>query len=484
MSGGHVQTYEKFYIGGEWVVPSSGATLDVISPFTEERIATVPEGGPEDVNRAVVAARRAFDAGPWPHMAPAERADLMAAVSAVLQRRNEDVATTITREMGCPIGWSRMGQALASTMVLDTYVGLARELTVEETRSGLLGPVVVRQEPVGVAGAIVPWNFPLFTIMLKLAPALAAGCTMVIKPAPATPLDAYMLAEACEEAGLPPGVVNVVPATNDAAEYLVRHPDVDMIGFTGSTAVGRRIGAICGEQLKRVTLELGGKSAAIVLDDADFDKVVPDIVPAGIFNTGQACGAQSRILVSKRRYAECVEALTAVVAAMKVGDPLDDATTVGPLVSSRQRERVEGYLEAGRDGGARVTTGGGRPRGLDRGWFVEPTLFADVDNQMKIAREEIFGPVLVAIPYEDEDDAVRIANDSDYGLSGSVWTSDTEHGLAVARRVRTGTYNVNGFTIDFGAPFGGYKCSGIGRELGPEGLREYIEHKSIAIFGG
>jgi len=479
-----MQTYDKLYIGGEWIAPSSSATLDVISPFTEERFAMVPEGGVEDIDRAVAAARHAFDEGPWPHLAPGERAEMMAAVSAVLQRRNEDVATAITREMGCPIGWSRMGQALAATMVLDTYVGLARELTVEETRTGLLGPVVVRQEPVGVAGAIVPWNFPLFTIMLKLAPALAAGCTMVVKPAPATPLDAYMLAEACEEAGLPPGVVNVVPASNDAAEHLVRHAGVDMIGFTGSTAVGRRIGGICGEQLKRVTLELGGKSAAIVLDDADLDKVVPDIVPAGIFNTGQACGAQSRILVPKRRYAECVEALTAVVAAMPVGDPLDDTTTVGPLVSARQRERVEGYIKIGRDEGARLTTGGGRPRGLDRGWFVEPTLFADVDNQMRIAREEIFGPVLVAIPYEDENDAVGIANDSDYGLSGSVWTSDIEHGLAVARRVRTGTYNVNGFTIDFGAPFGGYKCSGVGRELGPEGLREYIEHKSIAIFGG
>jgi betaine-aldehyde dehydrogenase len=478
-----MQAYDTLYIGGEWIAPSTSATLEVISPFTEECIATVPEGREADVDRAVAAARRAFDDGPWPRMAPAERADQMAALSAVLARRHEEIATAISTEMGCPIAWSRMGQALAAIMVLDTYVGLARALVVEETRPGMLGPVVVRQEPAGVAGAIVPWNFPLFIIMLKLGPALAAGCTIVIKPAPGTPLDAYILAEACHEVGLPPGVVNVVPAENAASEHLVRHPDVDMIGFTGSTAVGRRIGALCGEQLKRVTLELGGKSAAIVLDDADLATVAPNLVPAGILNTGQACGAQTRILVPQRRYAECVDALTAAVAAMVVGDPLDDATTAGPLVSARQRERVEGYIKIGRDEGARIATGGGRPKGLDRGWFVEPTLFADVDNRMRIAREEIFGPVLAVIPYEDEADAVRIANDSDYGLSGSVWTADAARGLAVARQVRTGTYNVNGFTIDFGAPFGGYKCSGIGRELGPEGLREYIEPKSIALFG-
>jgi betaine-aldehyde dehydrogenase len=358
---------------------------------------------------------------------------------------------------------------------------LARRYPFEEVRAGMLGPALVRREPVGVAAAIIPWNVPLFTAMLKLGPALAAGCTVVLKPAPETPLDAVLLAEALTEAEIPAGVVNIVPAGREVGEYLVRHAGIDKVSFTGSTAAGRRIASICGEQLKRVTLELGGKSAAIILDDADLDATVAGLLPAIIMNNGQACVAQTRVLASRRRYAEVAAALAAAFAALPVGDPADPTTMCGPLVSARQRDRVEGYIKIGRDEGAKVACGGGRPARFAKGWYVEPTVFVDVKNTMRIAREEIFGPVLAVIPYEDEADALRIANDSDYGLSGSVWTADADHGLEVARHVRTGTYTVNGFAMEFGAPFGGFKCSGVGRELGPEGLEAYLEAKQINL---
>ena len=477
------KSYEAFYVGGVWVRPSSGETIQVVNPATEEPCATVPAGKAADINRAVAAARAAFDRGPWPRLTAAERIEWMRKLSQGLAARMPDVAMAITEAMGCPLMTSQLMQALPATMVLDKYAEVAASFPFESERPGLMGKVIVRHEPVGVCGLIVPWNFPLAIIAFKLGAALAAGCTTVIKPAPETPLDAYILAEVCDEIGFPAGVINVVPAQRDDSEHLVRHPDVDKISFTGNSAVGRRIASICGEQLKRCTLELGGKSAAIVLDDADPAVVVGGLVPNGILNAGQACGAQTRILVPRARYAEWVDALGAFVGAMPTGDPMDSGTMVGPLVAERQRTRVEGYIAAGKQEGARLVVGGGRPSGLPRGWYVEPTLFADVRNDMTIAREEIFGPVLVAIPYDDQDDAIRIANDSQYGLSGSVWTADTARGYEVATKVRTGTYNVNGFIIDFGAPFGGYKASGIGREFGPEGIACYTELKSIAFFG-
>src|SRR6185503_14325956 len=398
-----------------------------------------------------------------------------------LQSRADAMAVTITQEMGCPISFSHMGQVMATNMVLDYYTRLAREYPFEQIRPGMLGPCLVRREPVGVAGCIVPWNVPFFVTILKLGPALAAGATVVLKPAPETPLDAVLLADAIRAAGLPAGVVNIVPAGREVGEHLVRHAGVDKIAFTGSTAAGRRIASICGEQLKRATLELGGKSAAIVLDDADLPMAIAGLMPGALMNNGQACVAQTRMLASRTRYREVCEAVVEAVRAWSVGDPMDPTTMCGPLVAARQRDRVESYIKIGRDEGAKVACGGGRPTGFPTGWYVEPTVFVDVDNRMRIAREEIFGPVLAVIPYDDEADALRIANDSDYGLSGSVWTADVDHGLEVARRVRTGTYTVNGFAMEFGAPFGGFKCSGVGRELGPEGLEAYLESKQINL---
>ncbi len=480
-----MQTWDRLWIGGEWVKPSSGATIDVISPFTEAPVGRVPEAREADVDRAVAAARRAFDEGPWPRTPASERADLLGKLQSALQARSQDLATTITAEMGSPIVFSQMGQVMAANLVLGYYASLARQFPFEEIRAGMLGPAIVRQEPVGVVAAIVPWNVPLFVTMLKLAPALAAGATLVLKPAPETPLDAYLLAEALEEVGLPPGVVGIVPAGREVGEHLVSHPGIDKVAFTGSTAAGRRIAALCGERLRRVTLELGGKSAAILLDDVDLGEALPTLLPACIMNNGQACVAQTRILAPRERYAEVVDAFGAAFGALRVGDPMDPATAIGPLVAERQRARVLGYLEAGRKEGARVVMGGGRPKGLARGWFVEPTLFADVRNDMKIAREEIFGPVVAVIPYDGGDgEAVRIANDSDYGLSGSVWSADLERGLTAARAVRTGNYGVNGFGMEFSAPFGGFKQSGVGRELGPEGLRAYLEPKTIHLPAG
>ncbi|MEV4837148.1 aldehyde dehydrogenase [Nonomuraea sp. NPDC049486] len=477
-----MRQHDKLFIGGEWVTPAGTGTIDVISPHTEEVVGRVPDGTAEDVDRAVAAAREAFDHGPWPRMTFAERAAVIGRLAEIYAERQGEMAALITEEMGSPITFSNLAQAPQPLGMLQYYAQYGATFEQEEQRPGVFGPVTVRREPVGVVAAVVPWNVPQFVTMTKVAPALLAGCAIVLKPAPETPLDAYVLADMAREAGVPAGVLNIVPAGREVSEHLVSHPGVDKVAFTGSTAAGRRIASICGEQLKRVSLELGGKSAAIVLDDADLASSMGMLAIASLMNNGQACVAQTRILASRNRYDEVVEAVVNMVNSQPVGDPADPATGIGPLVARRQQERVEGYIKIGMDEGAKVVVGG-LERPHDRGWYVAPTVFANVTNDMRIAREEIFGPVLAVIPYEDEADAVRIANDSDYGLAGTVWTADTEHGMDVARQVRAGTYGVNCYMIETGAPFGGYKASGLGRELGPEGLAGYLEYKTIARLG-
>jgi aldehyde dehydrogenase (NAD+) len=480
-----VRSYDRLFIGGEWVSPSGSGTIEVVSPSTEEVIATVPDPTQADVDRAVASARSAFDHGDWPRMSPVERAEIVRKVALAIANDTQSWAELITREMGAPLGWGMLGQALAPTMVLNYYADLASTFPFDEIRQGMLSQVLVTKEPVGVVAAICPWNVPLLLACAKLAPAFIAGCTVVFKPAPETPLDANRLAEAFAEAGLPKGVLSVLPADREVGEYLVRHPGIDKVSFTGSSVAGRRIASICGEQLKRCSLELGGKSAAILLDDVDLNQAIPSMLPNAIMNNGEACVALTRILAPRSRYSEVVDAIVDQVRAMKVGDPLEMDTQVGPLVAERQRTRVEGYIRAGQDEGAKVAVGGGRPSGLSKGFYVEPTVFVDVDNKMKIAQEEIFGPVLSVIPYDGDEDAVGIANDSDYGLCGAVYTADPSRGLEVARQVRTGTYMLNSsIPFDFASPFGGYKESGIGREFGPEGLELFLEKKSINLQPG
>ena len=476
-----MRTYDKLFIGGKWVPPAGTGTIDVISPHTEEPMGRVPEGTEADIDAAVAAAREAFDHGPWPRMTPQERCAIVQRFTDIYASKMPELAALITEEMGSPISFSELAQAPSPWMMLTTFLRIAAEFDWEETRTGMLGEqVIVRREPVGVVGAVAPWNVPQFNVMNKLAPALVTGCTIVIKPAPETPLDINVVADWLVEAGVPEGVVSIVPGGPAVGEYLVRHAGIDKVSFTGSTAVGRKIGAICGEQLKRFSLELGGKSAAIILDDADLGAMMDDLKFAALMNNGQACIAQTRILASRSRYDEVVDAMGGMMASLNTGDPADHATDIGPLVAKRQQERVEKYIALGQEEGARVVVGGnGRPAGLDRGWYVQPTLFAGVSNEMRVAREEIFGPVLVVIPYEDEEDAIRIANDSEYGLAGSVWTKDGAHALDIARRIRTGTLAVNRYLMDFIAPFGGFKSSGIGREFGREGLEEYTEAKSM-----
>jgi aldehyde dehydrogenase (NAD+) len=450
----------------------------VIYPFTEEPIGRAALAGTSDIDRAVRAARAAFDTGPWPRMTAAERGAILRRAGEGIDARRDEFARLTVLEVGAPV--QGVGhQVEMARRFADWHADQAEAYPWEEPRPGVFSSLLVRREPVGVVGAIVPWNFPLGLTMPKVCPALLTGCTVVLKPAEETPLYAFLLAEVFEEAGLPPGVLNVVPADRAVSEELVTHPLVDKITFTGSTRAGSRIGALCGAQIKRCSLELGGKSAAIILEDADLDTLIPALAPATMRNSGQACVNQTRVLAPHTIYGEVVDALAAAIGTFPVGDPADPETIVGPLINDAQRERVEGYIEAGREQGARLVLGGGRPRKLRRGYFVEPTLFADVDNAMTIAQEEIFGPVVAVIGYDDEDDAVAIANDSTYGLSGSVWCRDAERARSVAKRVRAGNVGVNQSRLDIGGPFGGFKQSGLGREYGIEGIDEYVELQQV-----
>jgi aldehyde dehydrogenase (NAD+) len=407
----------------------------------------------------------------------------MRALAAQLAKRGDDTAHLVSGENGMPISLARVAEGQGPAATLRYYADLAEATPSEERRAGAQrGRVtVVRRDPVGVVAVVVPWNFPQSLTMFKVAPALAAGCTVVIKPAPETAVDAFALADAAQACGFPPGVINVITGGRDVGAHLVSHPGVHKVAFTGSTAAGRVIGEVCGRLLRPVTLELGGKSAAIVLDDADLDQTVRGLSWASLVNNGQTCYLNSRILAPRSRYAEVVDAVADLATSLKVGDPFDAATRIGPLVTSAHRARVEGFIAAGRDEGARVVTGGGRPQHLPVGWYVEPTVLADLAPRSLPAREEIFGPVLCVLPYDDVDDAIRLANDSDYGLGGTVWTRDQERGLEVARRVETGAIGVNFFDLDLAAPFGGVKASGLGRELGPEGLDAYVTLKSIYL---
>ncbi|MFH8256320.1 aldehyde dehydrogenase [Streptomyces roseolus] len=481
---GELVEHGKLFIGGELTDPLGDASIEVVSPHTEEVIGRVPHASRADVDRAVAVARRAFDEGPWPRTSLAERIEVVSRIKDAIAVRHEEIARSVSAQNGSPYSWSVLAQALGAMMVWDSAITVARDFVFEERRAGVLGPLLVRREPVGVVAAVVPWNVPQFTAAAKLGPALLAGCTAVLKPSPETPLDAYLLGEIAAEAGLPEGVLSILPADREVSEYLVGHPGVDKVSFTGSVAAGKRVMEVASRNLTRVTLELGGKSAAVILPDADVATAVAGIVPAAWMNNGQACVAQTRILAPRSRYEEYAEAFSAAASALVVGDPLDPATQLGPLVARRQQRRSLDYIGIGQAEGAKLLAGGGRPEGLDRGWYVEPTLFGDVDNAMRIAREEIFGPVICLLPYGDEAEALRIANDSDFGLSGSVWTGDVEHGLDFGRRVRTGTFNVNTFSLDMLGPFGGYKNSGVGREFGPEGFGEYLEHKTIHLPAG
>ena len=473
---------DTIFIDNELVVAKASERIEVINPATEAVIGSAPDCGPADIDAAVASSVAAFN-GEWRTWTPDERVEALARFSQAIQARAQEFADIITAEVGTPATQSMMMQVFASTMVLDNYVNAAKNYSWQEQRQGSLGQkVLINRQPVGVCAGIVPWNVPLFIAAMKLGPVIATGSTMVLKTAPETPLHGHLIGQCAAEAGLPPGVVNVVSADRVGSEYLVRHPSIDKVSFTGSALTGGIVASICGEQIKRCTLELGGKSAAIILDDVDLDAVMNDLVMSGMLNTGQACGAQTRILVPSGRYDEITEALGAAVGALPYGDPTDPDMVLGPLVAGRQHEKVGGYLQAGKDEGAVAVTGGNLATQFDKGYYVEPTVFRDVTNDMKIAREEIFGPVLSCIKYDTVDEAIAISNDSDFGLSGSVWTQDYDRAADIAGQIRTGVVAVNSAAIlDMASPFGGFKKSGIGRELGPEGFGPFTEIQSVLL---
>lgn len=475
---------DRFFIAGEWARPSSDSYIDVIAPATEEVYVRVAAAQEADVNCAVAAARGAFDNGPWPRMAHSERAVYLRAIAKRLAERADDVGQVWSNEMGAlhPIAVS-----IASTVggVYDYYAGLADTFRFVERHhpagGGDIGLLV--REPVGVVAAIIPWNGPIILIAYKIAPALLAGCTIVLKASPEAPGAAYIMAEIAEAVGLPPGVLNVVTADRAVSELLVRHPGVDKVSFTGSSAAGRRIASLCGERVARYTLELGGKSAAIILDDYDIETAAQSIAGPACFLSGQVCSSLTRIIVTRNRHDQLVDALSASFGSMRPGDPFDPTSQLGPVAMRRQRDRIEQLIAKGKDEGATLAAGGGRPAHLNRGFFIEPTVFGNVDNHSTLAREEIFGPVLSVIPADDEAHAVAIANDTIYGLNNSVFTNSADRAYAAARKLRSGTVGHNVFRTDFSIAFGGFKQSGLGREGGTEGLLPYLETKTVILNG-
>ena len=472
-----LQVRDKVFIGGEWVSPQGADAIEVINSTTEEAMGSIPACTEADADAAVRAARDAFD--DWSQTPREERAGYLAAIGEGLQARSEEIAATIAAELGMPLKLSQIIQAGLPTTHFKTMPQVMEEVAWEEE----IGNSRVLREAVGVVGAITPWNYPLNQIAVKVAPALAAGCTVVLKPSEVTPLNAFILAEVIEAAGLPAGVFNLVTGTGPVVgEALAAHPQVDMVSFTGSTRAGKRVSELASATVKPVAMELGGKSPNVILDDAELSRAIPDGVAKCFLNSGQTCSALTRMLVPRAQLAEAEELAAAAAEAFTPGDPFAEGTRLGPLVSDVQRQRVRGYIEKGEAEGAKLLTGGAdAPEGLDRGYFVSPTVFSEVTPEMTIAREEIFGPVLAIQPYEDEDDAVRIANASDYGLAGGVWSGDQERAIAVARRIRTGQIEINGGPFNPLAPFGGYGQSGHGRENGRYGLEELLQVKSLQL---
>ncbi|MCY1204799.1 3-succinoylsemialdehyde-pyridine dehydrogenase [compost metagenome] len=468
--------HTKIYIAGRWTAPASSQMCTVTEAASGRALGSIPLASAVDANQAVAAARAAFQG--WSSTPPAERARWLGLVAQRLSERGNEIAALISREVGTPIAFSQYAQAGLPAFTFGQAAAQAAELSDEPER---VRNSEITREPVGVVACITPWNFPLHQVAAKVAPALAAGCTVVLKPSEVAPLSAFLLAEIFHEIGFPAGAFNLVSGTGpEVGEAIAGHPEVDMVSFTGSTRAGQRVGELAARDIKRVALELGGKSPVVLLDDADFDLAVPGALGSSFMNNGQTCVAQTRMLVSQRRASELCERVVAACAAMKIGDPLSPSVTLGPLASDLQLERVRGYIRRGLADGARLLTGGPEaPAHLSAGYFVKPTVFADVTHKMTIGREEIFGPVLSIMTYSDEDDAVRIANDTEYGLGGGVWSSDLDHARRIARRIRTGQVDINGAPFNPLAPFGGYKRSGIGRELGSHGFSEYFELKSI-----